>query len=122
MGEFLLLISGTTFVFLVIFWVGWTAAHNHIQKPAKRPFRYVGVIHKSLDTYRLTFPDFPELVTVADALAPLYHNAEIVLGFHLETLLEEGCQLPKATTPQVCFFLLEDLPEALGFWVIRVEI
>lgn len=93
-----------------------------LQSSQKKTFRYIGIIHQSSGIFRLTFPDLPECVTVADSLEDLHHNAKEVLLFHLETLLAEKQVLPKATTPQVCLFLLEDLPEAIGFWVIRVEL
>jgi len=129
MGDVLLLpllLLDATSLFVVSFCVGWSAAYRdlrkrRLQKPV-RLFRYVGIIHKGQDCYRLTFPDFPECATVADSLGMLHHNAEVVLRFHLENVLEEQHPLPKPTTPQVCFLLLEELPEAIGFWVIRVEL
>jgi predicted RNase H-like HicB family nuclease len=60
---------------------------------------YIALIHKEPTTgFGASFPDFPGAVTVAETLEELRAAAEEVLVFHIEGMMEDGEDIPSAST------------------------
>jgi predicted RNase H-like HicB family nuclease len=60
---------------------------------------YIALIHKDADTgFGASFPDFPGAITVAQTLEELRSEAEQMLAFHIEGMIEDGDEIPSSTS------------------------
>ncbi|WP_062105701.1 MULTISPECIES: type II toxin-antitoxin system HicB family antitoxin [Gluconobacter] len=56
---------------------------------------YLGIIHKDPDSdFGVSFPDFPGCATAGDTLEDARVMAHEALTFHIEGMIEEGCDIP----------------------------
>lgn len=56
--------------------------------------------HEDGESYRVTFPDFPDCVTGADTLCEAYGMAEEALTEHVRECIAKGEPLPETTPPE----------------------
>ena len=81
---------------------------------------YIALIHKDPDScYGVSFPDFPGCITAGDTLEEARKNAEEVLPFHIEGMLEDGDPLPPPSTLEQIRADLEN-QDALAFIVVTL--
>lgn len=60
---------------------------------------YIGIIHKEDGSgYGISFPDLPGCITAGDNLDELYDMAVEAASLHLEVLVEDGGDIPEAST------------------------
>lgn len=80
---------------------------------------YIALIHKEPTTgYGASFPDFPGAVTVAESLEELRGEAEEVLAFHMEGMIEDGEDIP-APTGLDAVSILADYKDAVAVLVVK---
>lgn len=80
---------------------------------------YIALIHKEPSTgFGASFPDFPGAVTVADTLEDLRAEAEEVLAFHIEGMIEDGDDIP-APSALDAVVQLEDYKDAVAVLVVK---
>ncbi|MCW6037169.1 type II toxin-antitoxin system HicB family antitoxin [Spirulina subsalsa FACHB-351] len=60
--------------------------------------RYAIIIEKAENNYSAFVPDLPGCVSVGDTLEEVKENIQEAISFHLESLLEEGLNLPLPKT------------------------
>jgi len=58
--------------------------------------KYIAIITKENKQYGVVFPDFPGCITVADDLDEAEKLAQEVLQFHVDGMLKDNEDLPKA--------------------------
>ncbi len=49
--------------------------------------------------YSVSFPDLPGCVSAGDTIEEAARNAEEALGLHLRGMIEDGSEIPSATSP-----------------------
>jgi predicted RNase H-like HicB family nuclease/predicted DNA binding CopG/RHH family protein len=80
---------------------------------------YIALIHKEPTTgFGASFPDFPGAVTVADTLENLRSEAEAVLAFHIEGMIEDGDAIPEPSTLDAVIGL-KDYRDAVAVLVVK---
>jgi predicted RNase H-like HicB family nuclease len=80
---------------------------------------YIALIHKEPETgFGASFPDFPCAVTVSSTLEELRGMAEEVLAFHIEGMVEDGYDIPAATSFDV-ISKSSDFEDAVAVLVIK---
>ena len=61
--------------------------------------QYIALIHKEADShFGVSFPDFPGVATAGTTLDDARAEAEEVLAFHIEGLVEDGEAIPEASS------------------------
>jgi len=62
---------------------------------------YPIVIHFEADTcYGVSVPDVPGCFSAGETLEQAIEQAQLAIEFHFESLVEEGCELPKPSSLQ----------------------
>jgi predicted RNase H-like HicB family nuclease len=80
---------------------------------------YIALIHKEKKTgYGASFPDFPGAITVASSLEALRAEAEELLAFHIEGMLEDGEDIP-GPTPLDKIARHQDYKDAAAVLVVK---
>jgi predicted RNase H-like HicB family nuclease len=60
---------------------------------------YIAYLHKEKKSdYGVSFPDFPGCITAGKTLEEARRNAAAVLRLHIEGMIEDGEEIPKAST------------------------
>lgn len=60
---------------------------------------YIAYLHKDFDSdFGVSFPDFPGCVTAGKTLDEARQLAPEALGLHIEGMIEDGDEIPKAST------------------------
>lgn len=82
---------------------------------------YLGLVHKDPDSdFGVSFPDFPGCVTVGDTLAEAHVMAYEALAFHIEGMIEEGCDMP---APSSFKTIMQDPNNESGMaFIVRVRL
>ena len=81
---------------------------------------YIALIHKDPDScYGVSFPDFPGCITAGDTLEEARKNADEVLPFHIEGMLEDGETLPAPSTLEQ-IRADPEYQDALAFLVVTI--
>ena len=85
-------------------------------------YSYIAVVRKDEGTcYGVDFPDFPGCVTAGQTIEEATANAEEVLIFHAEGLVEDGTKMPKATNRED-ILADPDYADAVALMVCTFEI
>ena len=80
---------------------------------------YIALIHKEASTgFGASFPDFPGAVTVAETLEELRVEAEAVLTFHIEGMIEDGDSIPEPSDLDAVVGL-DDYKDAVAVLVVK---
>ena len=82
---------------------------------------YIALVHKDPDSsYGVSFPDFPGCITAGDTIEEARKNADEVLPFHIEGMLEDGETLPVPSTLEQIRADPEN-HDVLAFLVVSVD-
>ncbi|MFT8483003.1 MAG: type II toxin-antitoxin system HicB family antitoxin [Gluconobacter cerinus] len=82
---------------------------------------YIAIIHKDPHSdFGVSFPDFPGCVTAGGTLAKAHAMAYEALTFHIEGMIEEGCDIP---APSSFKTIMRDPNNESGMaFIVRVKL
>lgn len=81
---------------------------------------YVAVVYKEENSdYGVSFPDFKGCITAGITLEEALKEANEVLQFHVDGMLEDREELPKATSVDK---IRGDNPDAISFFLVQVKV